>query len=321
MVDFSYTKKFNLTQKAIIAYNDNLTEIFGLPDSIKKLVCIDNNLSSIDNLPSSLKILYCTDNNLTSLDNLPTDLKFLDCLLNLNIKKLDNLSDGLVWCLMCRECRIISLDNLPESLEVLNCSNNMITNLSNLPNKLKILYCNDLQFNDLNNLSNSLTNLSCMCCEITSINLPNGLVELYAVNNNIKILDSFPPNLKYLDLSGCTKIKISNLPKSLERLEMGNCDLSELPVLNNWIQYCNISYNLIDIIDASQLPESIETFNCIDNDIKQITNLIIKKLESICCDDCVKLILESGEESESNNNSNYEFKSINIKIFILILII
>ncbi len=309
VVDFSYTKKFNWTQKAIIVYNENLTGIFGLPDSIKKLVCVDNNLSSIDNLPSSLKILFCSENDLKTLDNLPESLKILDCSINSNIKSLDNLPNGLV-CLICRECHITSLDNLPESLEILNCSGNMITNLSNLPNKLKILYCNDLRLNDLNNLPNSLTNLSCMCSEITSINLPNGLIELYAVSNNIKILDSFPPNLKYLDLSGCTKIKISNLPKSLERLEMENCDLSELPVLNDGIQYCNVSYNLIDIIDASQLPKSIETFNCTDNDIKQITNLTIKTLHSICCDDGVKLILESGEESEYNNNSNYDSKSI-----------
>lgn len=300
-VDFSFLKKFVQLKKVIIKYNKNLTEIFGLPDSIEKLECCDNNLKSLNKLPFGLKILYCRHNdNLENLDNLPKSLKILNCSTN-NIKLLDNLPDGLV-CLFCAENKITKLENLPESLEVLDCSYNHVTNLSNLPTKLKILHCNTNRLGNLTNLPISLTDLSCIECNLTSINLPNNLIHLSASHNEIKILDSFPPTIKYIDLACNLKIKIFNLPSSLLDLELDECELTELPVLNDGIRYCDVSSNLISSIDGSQLPQTLLDFMCRNNKFTQICNLTEQTLESIICgDDDVKLILVSGEEVQLNN--------------------
>ncbi len=278
-VDFSFLKQLTEINTLIILHNDHITSISGLPDSIQKLDCTHND-----------KITY--------LNELPSNLKILIChhsiieninnlpsslkILDCRINPLIKSLDNLpngLVFLNCSDCMISRLDNLPESLEVLNCSRNLITDLSNLPAGLKILIC---QFNplvNLNNLPASLTYLSCSNCKLESVVLPNSLLKL----------------------------------------EMENCDLTEVPKLHDGIKYCDVSNNLISVVDAEQLPKSIETFSCYDNNIEQITNLDIKMANIIYNGDSgdIKLILKSGVEYSNDddgdpNITEYQNSSLDI---------
>ncbi len=269
-VDFSSLKEFTQIHTLVILHNNHITSISGLPDSIQKLDCTNND-----------KITY--------LNELPSNLKILKCRHSI-IENMNNLPSGLkildcqinpliksldnlpngLVFLNCGDCMISRLDNLPESLEVLNCSTNLITDLSNLPAGLKILIC---QFNplvNLNNLPASLTYLSCSNCKLESVVLPNSLLKL----------------------------------------EMENCDLTEMPKLHDGIKYCDVSNNLISVVDAEQLPKSIETFSCYDNNIEQITNLDIKMANIIYNSDSsdIKLILKSGVEYSNDDDGDPDIK-------------
>ena len=69
-----------------IKFNDNIEHQYNSFDEITQLdnydeiiyiECYNNNLSSLPQLPNSLKILWCSDNNLSSLPQLPNSLEDL----------------------------------------------------------------------------------------------------------------------------------------------------------------------------------------------------------------------------------------------------
>lgn len=313
-VDFSYLKKFKQLKKLVVNKNKHLTRIYGLPDSIENLVCNYNTLKYFDSLPSNLKILNCNKNELDNLDNLPANLKILDCACNL-IKSLDNLPNSLVY-LNCYDCEIENFDNLPNSLEYLNCSNNVCTNLQNLPHNLKYLHCEHNNLNNLDNLPINLIILSCANCNLSSILLPNSLTELVACENEIKELNKFPSNIKYVGLGANNNIKISNLPDSVIYLDIDNCGLEELPILGSKIKNINCSGNKFSQINGKQLPKTVKHLYCMNNEVDlKIFNISQKQKNKIHCsndfnDKDVVLELnneESDEDSESETQSeNYE---------------
>ncbi len=88
-------------------WNNNLTSLPELPNSLTRLYCWNNNLTSLPELPNSLTYLSCYNNNLTSLPELPNSLTDLDC-------KNNNLT---------------SLPELPNSLTKLYCEDNYLTSL------------------------------------------------------------------------------------------------------------------------------------------------------------------------------------------------
>ena len=55
-------------------YNNNLSSLPELPNSLKFLYCSNNNLSNLPELPNSLFTLYCWDNKITNLPELPNPL-------------------------------------------------------------------------------------------------------------------------------------------------------------------------------------------------------------------------------------------------------
>ena len=63
----------------IDCYNNNLSSLPQLPNSLEVLSCKYNNLSSLPQLSNSLKDLYCNNNNLSNLPQLPNSLKELYC--------------------------------------------------------------------------------------------------------------------------------------------------------------------------------------------------------------------------------------------------
>jgi len=82
--------------KGLWCYDNQLTFLPKLPNTLKTLHCFDNRLTTLSNLPSTLKELYYRNNQLTTLPKLPDTLKNLDCSDN-QLTSLPNLPDRLVY--------------------------------------------------------------------------------------------------------------------------------------------------------------------------------------------------------------------------------
>ena len=88
----------------IYCYNNSLTFIPALPDTVEEFDCTNNNLTSLPTLPRKLRELYCAGNKLTSLPKLPASLKVL----------------------ICHDNNLTSLPFLPRDLVDLDCRNNKL---------------------------------------------------------------------------------------------------------------------------------------------------------------------------------------------------
>ena len=63
-------------------YNNNLSSLPELPNSLKRLNCSDNNISIIPEFPKSLTFCWCDNNSLSSLPVLSNSLILLNCYCN-----------------------------------------------------------------------------------------------------------------------------------------------------------------------------------------------------------------------------------------------
>ena len=82
----------------ILSYsNQGLTKLPDLSEyiNLKDLYCYNNKLTYLPELPNSLRSLYCNYNNLTSLPELPNSLEFLSC--SNNNLPYDNLKEYKEW--------------------------------------------------------------------------------------------------------------------------------------------------------------------------------------------------------------------------------
>ncbi len=60
-------------------YNNSLTSLPALPNTLAYLECENNGLMNLPSLPNTLHYLYCSNNLLTSLPTLPNSLRTLYC--------------------------------------------------------------------------------------------------------------------------------------------------------------------------------------------------------------------------------------------------
>jgi len=93
-------------------------------------------------------------------------------------------------------------DDLPYTLEFLSCSKNKLTSLKNLPRKLIHLYCND--------------NL------ITSLDLPETLINLVCSHNKLRFLHNLPDTIEFLNCSYNDISWIDNMPNNIKHLNCNN---------------------------------------------------------------------------------------------------
>jgi len=203
--------------KELDCYDNNLTYLPSLPNTLIKLECNANNLISLPVLPASLRELDCAENQLTSLPSLPLSLASLDCDRN-SLTSLPVLPSSLIG-LTCRENQLTVLPDLPGLLRNLWCLNNQLTNLPALPASLQTLLCDSNKLKQLPNLPPSLQTLSCRFNELTILPyLPASLTDLNCSNNQLTSLPYLPENLQtlscYLNQITCLPI----LPNSLTDL-------------------------------------------------------------------------------------------------------
>jgi len=155
-------------------FNNQLTSLPSLPNSIRVLQCDFNQLMNLSPLPSSLEVLWCTNNQLTNLPALPNSIVELRCHAN-QLTSLPSLPNS-IEILWCHNNQLTNLPLLPGSIELLRCYNNQLTNLPLLPNSLEVLWCYNNQ-------------LSCLPV------LPGALDVLQCYGNFINCLPNFPPLL------------------------------------------------------------------------------------------------------------------------------
>lgn len=108
-------------------------------DSLKYLYCYQNNLTNLISLPNSIIGLICSNNPLTYISALPSSLRFLqsdNCQLN-TLPALPNLLVNL----SCFNNQLVQLPPLPSTLSQLDCRNNQLNFLPELPFGLNTLYC------------------------------------------------------------------------------------------------------------------------------------------------------------------------------------
>ena len=108
-----------------------------------RLYCFNNLLTELPPLNNTLKVLVCSLNQLTELPPLNNDLTFLDCSYN-QLIKLPPLNNNLLQIYCCRN-ELTEFPPLNNNLKVLDCSVNPLTELPVLNNKLVRLNCSNIK--------------------------------------------------------------------------------------------------------------------------------------------------------------------------------
>ena len=118
------------------------------------------------------------------------------------------------------------------------------------------------------NLPNNIASLRIKYCDVKKIPvLPDSIVTLQVSNCRVKKLpDTWPSNLELLDLS-FNRIKEcpKNLPVSLRKLHLKENPITEVPVLNQGLELCDLSYT--DILHVGLVPLSLKKIIICGTDI------------------------------------------------------
>lgn len=125
--------------KTLVCYNNRLTSLPELNESLQYLLCDYNELTSLPKLNANLLELHCNLNELTSLPELNENLQYLCCDFN-ELTDLPKLNENLIH-LVCNNNKLTSLPELNANLKYLNCQNNQLTSLPELNDGLKLCIC------------------------------------------------------------------------------------------------------------------------------------------------------------------------------------
>ncbi|HRC32890.1 MAG TPA: hypothetical protein PK736_05560 [Bacteroidia bacterium] len=251
--------------------NKNISDLTGIEyfDSLKTLYCWNNQLTSLPTLPNTLTYLNCAGNQLTNLPTLPNSLTDLWCSNN-QLTSLPTLPNSLID-LNCYYNQLTSLPGLPSTLTYLRCNSNQLTSLPGLPSTLTDLWCNDNQLTSLPVLPNSLTDLNCSINQLTSLpTLPSTLTYLKCYNNQLTNLPTLPSSLIVFQCYNNQLTSLPTLPSSLTDLNCHHNQLTSLPALPDslYYLYCNNNPNLYCLPKLN----TIVNFNFTNTGIQCIPN-------------------------------------------------
>ena len=146
-------------------------------------------------------------------------------------------------------------------------------------------------------------------------NLPENLVELRLYNNELRIIESLPKQLKILSIERNWYLdKLPSLPESLEVLDIRYTKINNLPNYPINLKHFNVSY-WKTVFDIGLFSENIETINITDSPIKKLelsSNIVPPKLSyiNICS---VQNLTEIPKELENINCSWREDSKDNLK--------
>jgi uncharacterized repeat protein (TIGR01451 family) len=245
LMDTTCTQVVGITS---ITINDQfLVDLTGIQyfDNLLNLDCYNNLLTSLPPLPQSLLYLDCTNNQLTNLPMLPNSLKHLDCFDN-QLNALPSLPGSLTH-LQCSFNQIAQLPTLPNELEFLSCRNNQLINLPTLNDSLKTLFCSINQLSSLPSLPNSLLSLDCSSNQITSLPfLPVSLLNLYCSYNLLNYLPILPTGLNTLACAYNQLTYLGEVPNQMTEFYVNNNNilcLANLPEVDITFWWVDISNN------------------------------------------------------------------------------
>jgi gliding motility-associated-like protein len=254
MMDTTCTNIVNAT--TIDVHSKNISDLTGIQyfDRLEQLYCYDNNLTYLPSLPNTLIKLDCVTNKLSSLPALPALLRELDCGEN-QLTFLPPLPSSLAF-LECERNALTSLPTLPISLIGLMCSNNQLQTLPPLPDLLKDLWCWDNQLTVLPALSVSMQTLLCDSNHLKQLpTLPPSLISLVCRFNELTALPDLPASLNGLVCSFNELTVLPYLPTSLTSLSCNNNQLTVLPYLPQNLGHLSCYLNQITCLPV--LPNSL----------------------------------------------------------------
>jgi len=256
----------------LYCYNNHLTNLPILPNSLNNLRCNSNQLTSLPVLPLSILNLFCDSNQLTSLPSLPDSLHALYCTYN-QLTSLPALPNSLLE-LACEHNQLTILPALSNFLSELWCGSNPLTNLPPLPNSLKKLGCWDNQLASIPALPDFMQVLICDNNQLTNLpTLPNSLYWLECTNNQLSNLPALPDSQLSLQLI-CSYNQLTSLPalpNSIWDLRCDHNQLTSLPTLTNSIQ--NLVCNNNQLTSLPILPNSLDWLDCSHNPLMSIPAL------------------------------------------------
>ncbi len=247
-VRLGYIEKFNCA-------NNQITDLYNLPKSLKYLDCSNNLITKLDlELQDDFEHLNYSNNPLESLFwNINKDIKFYpETLKNLTFGKNYNLQ----------------INGLPDFIENLSFDKSSLfdkpldnlhsTNNSNYVCGLKYLYLGDMYNQPINNLPNTIEYLQLGKNFNNPIdNLPESLISLsFSKNSNFNCpVDNLPNNLTFLQFEDEFNCKIDNLPNKLSVLYIGHNFNQPIDNLPDSIIDLKLGYSFNQPIN--RLPKSL----------------------------------------------------------------
>lgn len=299
--------------KELKCYDNQLTYLPALPNSLTLLYCWSNQLSNLPELPSSLEQVSLSKNQLTNLPSLPSSVKILECGNN-QLTKLPLLPISLV-SIHCEDNQLTNLPKLHDSIVVLLCNNNQLTELPDLPESLLRLNCSENQLTSLPFLPSELISVNCSSNQLTSLpTLPSSLELLSCVSNQLTTLPSLNNSLEWLSCTNNQLTILPDLPSSLERLYCDSNHLTTLPSLNDSLEWLNCSNNQLTTLPA--LTNSLRYLNGGFNDIIEVDISKNLKLFSLLLNDnaLLKLNVRNGNNKylDLNTIRNPNLKCITV---------
>jgi hypothetical protein len=128
--------------------NNQLTSLWGCPESVEYFDCGDNNLTSLEFCPKLINdgSFFCYNNQLTSLEHLPNNIEHIDCEYN-NIWSFKGIPDSFRGDIICKENPIEPIWKLFESPKDIEFFNDCdIVREPETPDSLPIVVIERLNF-------------------------------------------------------------------------------------------------------------------------------------------------------------------------------
>jgi hypothetical protein len=246
----------------------------------------------IKNNPTNKKINTSLHiNSVDDLNKITSGLKKIDISGSFLPIKIDNIKlPESLHDLTLINCKILKEIKLPKNLNFLVCEyTNFIYCKLKLPQNLIKLSLIRCKIQKNFELSKNLTELICEGCEITSLsNIPDTLNYINVFNNNIKEFTQFPINLKKLDIG--QNSKLIKIKNINENLEMLQCDYTNIKKLKIPLnsKLKFLNINNSKITKIDYLPETLQEFHCENTELIYLPNIPIN-IEKLLLNDKIHI--------------------------------